>query len=339
MRPDERFRRDIAESNLLLPFAAILTLLLWATGPVQEFTAWIYLVLIAASAYIIVEWNLQCQLLRIRSRMTSAVFLCLTTLLPLNQHLTPVTAYLLPLALLSAYFVLFKGYGTYRPQGYLFHAFLFISTGSLFYPPLLLLCPTLLVSCNVQLRILRFKSFVAALLGILLPYWIYGFAYVSLQAAENMLGLFTEDALSCAAPALTWEHWTRYFTAPPSCLSAPFLSHYELSPALIPTLVLLLVLGTVSAVHFVSTSYNDKIRTRQYFYTMLLQLAPITLITLLYPEDSHYNLPLLSFAITPFVAHYFALARGKASLLIFSAVLFLLIICNHLNLWNLFINV
>lgn len=325
---EQTFRNRVVESNLSLPFMVLITILLWATGPVQEVVAWVTLALVGITTYTIVEWNNQCQLLRIRSRMNSVMFLTLTVLSPtlLGGGLTLVPA----LCLLWCYFVIFKGYGIYRPQGYLFHGFLFLAMGSIVYPPLLLVVPTLLISCRSQLRVLTFKPFVASLLGLALPYWFYAAGVTVLAYMGGLSPIAQQKLENLGMVSLTWQPWTKYlaYTVP----DYTTLSVWQWS-----VFALILLLGVRSVIHFVSTSYNDKIRTRQYFYTMLLQLLPLLAIAVCFPQDARYTLPLLTLGVTPFAAHYLAQARGESMRyrFIFWMIAFVAVgAFGHLKLWE-----
>lgn len=279
-------RKDVVESNFTLPVMAVVTLLLWAIVPKWDGALWGTLALTGLMTYVMVEWNNQCQLLRIRTRMNSVTFLTLMSVFP---ALHTVGLNLIPaFSLVGAYFMLFKAYGLYKPQGYVFHAFFFLSVGSLFFPPLLLVALTLLVSCSAQLRVLTLKSFSAALLGLLLPYWIYAAA---MAVGMNLWG---------------WEETRHeYFL-----FRLPDYSEFARWEWF--SLAFLGLIGLVSVFSFVTSSYNDKIRTRQYFYTMLLSLVLVVFITLWWTGDFSTTLPLLLTAVTPFVAHYLSLAKGPS---------------------------
>lgn len=331
------------ESGLTLPSMVLVVAALWMLCPLKEVVTWVSVALVAVITYLIVEWNNQCQLLRIRSRMNSVTFLALVSMFPMlhsaGYHFIPV------LCLLTAYFCLFKGYGVYRPQGYVFHGFFFIALGSIFFPPLLLWVPTLLISSNVQLRLLFFKSLVAALLGLALPYWLYAAVLVCLpyfvpggtaHLADGTAHLADSAAVVAAQglPHLSWQAWTASFTM--SCQSIVEWPLWQWG-----TVCFIVFLGLISVLHFVSTSYNDKIRTRQYFYTLMLQLLPLLFVLIWRPQDFGFVLPLLIFGATPFIAHYFSLARGRAadiSFYLWTLTAIILAAANYLDLWKYCIN-
>lgn len=311
MARERSFRNTVVESGMSLPVMSALTLLLWLIGPRQDVWLWTSLAIVAVTTYVVVEWNNQCQLLRIRSRMNSVSFLALINIFPAlhvaGQALIPA------LCLLATYFTLFKAYGKYRPQGYAFHAFFFLGLGSLVFPPMLLLAPTLLFSSNVQLRITTLKSVTAMLLGLLLPFWLYAAA---MTVAVPLWGVEVAQL--------------RYL----SDVHLPDLTVF--SPWQWGALAFIGMLGLVAVGHFVSTAYNDKIRTRQYYYTMLISFVPLLFATLWWPADFVVTLPLLLLNLTPFVAHYLALSRVRRMPLIFWLWLLIAVAvgaANYLDLW------
>lgn len=302
---------------------AIVTILLWVTAPKWDERLLSSLLITGAMTYIIVEWNNQCQLLRIRSRMNSVTFLMMVCMFPALHIAGPK---LLPaLCLLGSYFTLFKAYGLYKPEGYVFHAFFFISLGSLYYPPLLLLALTLFISSGVQLRVLTVKSVSASILGLLLPYWLYSAAMiVKAFYIDGVVALTNPEYIAKLFPITT------YF-------STDLPDYTALGPWHWTALGFVGFMGFISVIHFVSTSYNDKIRTRQYYYTLLASFVPLCLIAAWWPEDIMFTLPLLILNLTPFAAHYLALAKGRAMPYYFWGWLILVIAigtCNYLGLWS-----
>lgn len=333
MRNDS-YRQRIATSNISLYVMAFLTILLWALRPRQDALMWSSFALVGLITYIIVEWNNQCQLLRIRSRMNSVTFMALALMFPMLHD--GVLVWLPPLCLLGSYFILFKGYGEYRAQGYTFHAFLLLSIGSLVYPPLLLLTLTLFISCSGQLRMLSLKPFVACLLGLALPYWTYAALVYAVHYSPLSPHLIAAPIVyEVGFHDLTWDAWASFFplSVPDYVHGVPFWQMASLG--------FIVLLGLRAVFHFVHNSYDDKISTRQFFYTLMLQAVPITFFALWFTADIRFTLPLLIISVTPFVAHYFALSRARAAdySFVFWVVLALIIgLCNHLCLWDILLS-
>lgn len=305
-------RNNVVESSLSLPVMATITLVLWLSASTREETAsWLSLAVLAVTAYAIVEWNNQCQLLRVRSRMNSVTYLALVCLFPALH--TAGTALIPALCLVGTYFMLFKACGEYKPQGYAFHGFFFLGIGSLFFPPMLLLAPVLFFACNTQLRILTLKTMSALVLGLILPFWLYaafmGVAVPLYDVKETRLE-YLDFHIPAYAEVPLWQWAALAFVG---------------------------ALGIFAVVHFVTTSYNDKIRTRQFFFTMLTGLFPLLLCALWWTDDFTITLPLLLVGITPFVAHFMALSKSNLSDYIFwgwIVLAFVFGIANYFNMWE-----
>lgn len=318
MAREHSFRNTVAESSLSLPIMAIITFLFWVIGPMQDGKLWGTLLLVSLMTYTIVEWNNQCQLLRIRSRMNSVTFLTLMAMFPALHMAGPK---LLPaFCLLVAFYTLFKAYGLYKPEGYVFHSFLALSIGSLYYPPLLLVVPALFLASGVQLRVLTLRSVSATFLGLVLPYWLYAsFMFVKTYYIDDTPGVVSDADLAKIFPIVTYLN-----TDLPDY--TVFSQWHWLAVGFVAFLAL------VSVLHFVSTSYNDKIRTRQYFYALLVTLVPVMFIAAWWPDDIMYTLPLLIVCLTPLAGHYLALAKGRLMPYYFWAWLLLAIAIGVLNI-------
>lgn len=307
------FRHRVSESMISLPILAAIASVLWMIPNIQSVALWGGLGVVGIMTYLVIAWNTQYQLIRVRSRMNSLSFLYLFLVFPqlheLGWHLFPAVC------LLGAYFLLFRTYGTYAPQGYFFHAFLLLGLGSLAFPPLLLLVPFLLFSSGRHLRALSGKSAAASLFGLTLPYWVLLPVYLFFhQELQPYLSLWQPECL--------WE--TIQLTHIP-------LAHWVGS-------ALFFLISAVSVVHFLRTAYNDKIRTRQYHYLLLVQSLPLILIFAALPQHFITTFPLLIVTLVPFLGHYFALAKGRgmnAWFLLWIFLFLLLGIANYLNLWTL----
>lgn len=283
-----KFRNKVAESSLTLPFMVVVTLVsCFLQHGFRSPSLWLTLLFVGAITYGMVEWNNQCQLLRIRSRMVSSSFLAFVAAFPMLQVSSWV--WLPALCLLLSYFAAFKGYGRLKPQGWVFHSFLSVGVGSLFFPPMLLLVPFMFFAFSHQLRILSGKSAVASVLGLLFPFWTLGlFCYVS---GWNMVYL-----------RRIWEY----------SLDFRLPDYGAVQPWQWVFFAMLALLGAIGIQHFVRTSYNDKIRTRQYYYTLLALHFPILFLVVWFPDAASFTLPLLLLNTVPFVAHFYVFARGRS---------------------------
>lgn len=308
------FRQRVSESMVSLPILSVLVAVLWMLPNIQNVALWIGLGIVGIMTYLVIAWNTQYQLLRVRSRMNSLSFLFLFAVFP---ELHAVGWHLFPAAcLLGAYFLLFRAYGTYAPQGYLFHAFFLLSLGSVAFPPLLFLLPFFLFSAGRHLRALTGKSMLAALFGIVLPYWVLVPLFLfAREVLQPYLSLWQPDCLweAIQLAKVPLDHWVGG--------------------------ALFLLISVIAVVHFLRTAYNDKIRTRQYHYFLLLQAVPLVVLLVFLPQYFATTLSLLIVTLTPFIGHYFALAKGRGmnAWFITWIVLFSVFgLFNYLDLWTLF---
>lgn len=293
------FRERVTGSSLTLPVMIVVTALLWllpyalqpfaatrdALPPAGDRGLWGGFLFTCLTAYGLAEWNNRAALLRIRSRLISCSFLLLCGVCPFLHAWT--TDMVPALCLLGADFLLFQSYQKARCEGEVFHAFLLIGIGSLFFWPLLLMVPLLYLSMAIQLRTLTPRTFLASLLGLMAPYW----AGMALAVWDNRL-----DSATAAFVG------TLHFARPdPGLLSTPQLA----------ALAFTAFTGGIAMLHTLRTAFNDKIRTRLCFYAITLQFLLLLAATILQPQWFGALFRLLLVATAPLSGHYWALARGR----------------------------
>ena len=313
------FRHRLTTGTWTLPIVAVLAALTWLTIPLLpagEGAAcsrdwWLGLLLVAAITYGLVECNNRNSLLRVRSRMVGSTYLLFVMACPALHSAS--WQYLPAAAILLAYFALFSTYGNPHAEGRVFHIFLAIGIACLFYAPLVLLVPVLLFSLAVHIRIMTLRTFGAALLGFLVPFWLL-FGY-TLWTGE--LGAF----LSYVQEVWQWR--------PSGLAGVPAWA--------VGSCGIIGFLSFVSSCHYLRTAFNDKIRTRMYFYAILMVHAVLLLLLILRPVDYAILLPLLAMNSAPLVGHHLTLARRRGSELWFYTCLLLLLVllvANYFELWN-----
>ncbi len=278
-------RLRVACSATTLPVTAAATAALWLLPFPPGAARWGGLLATALAAYVMMECNNRNALLRIRSRMTTTSFLALTAACPFLHGWQPAMAAVV--ALLAALTLLFATYQQRHAEGRTFYAFFFMGLGSLLFPPLLLLVPLLWAAMLFYLRSLTGRTFLAALFGLALPYW----GYVGWMGWHNRLDTAFAYMLPYLAPGPP-----RFSALPPQHMAA---------------LGAVLVLVVPAIFHFWRTSYNDKIRTRMLYHTLVLTVFGLLALLALRPQWHDALLRLLLAAGAPFVGHHFALARGR----------------------------
>lgn len=281
-------RHRIASSTLTLPFCAVVAIVVWLMPDLRSLDLWLGLAAASVLTYILLELVNQNQLLRIRSRMISA---CLVVWLAATPFVHPIGWHFAPaIALIISLFLLFSAYQKERAEREVFHAFIFLMLGSMVYPPLILTSIILYVSMGFMLRILSFRSFMASLLGMMLPLW---FAFVWLFLRDEL-----PDALAYIMP------WFTYQLPDYSQLSQSFWVN-------VGFISFQLLLGYF---HYYRTNFNDKIRIRMCMYTFVALSLVYLALLFLYPQDNVTIFLLLILCSAPLVGHYYALARGRSAM-------------------------
>ena len=272
-------------SSFTLPIMALITLVVWMLPDLTHGLSWLSLGVTFVTAYLIMELNNRNALLRVRSRMMSATFLALMIACPMlhGWHV----GQLCVVCLLLTYFTLFASYQLARPEGYVFHAFLFISLGSMFFPPMLVLVPVSYVSMMFQLRNFTWRSMVAGLLGVSVPYWVYA-AYAIWR---NQLDTAFDYLSEWFCPQwLQFQVWNL---------------HQWISVGVVFFFALL------AFVHLFRTAYNDKIRTRMLSYVIATFEVVIAAGLIVLPQYFEEWMRLFIANSSLLIAHYYALAKGR----------------------------
>lgn len=296
---ERNFRTRITQGVYTLPAAIVIGCLLWLTTGYDNVAVWEGFGIVALVAYLLAELNTRSTLLRVRSRMVSTSFLSLTAVAP---FLYTWSVGMIPmLCLVAAYFPLFASYGQIRSAGFVFHASLCVGLGSLVYPPMLLLAPVFLISVAVPLRALSGGTFLALLFGLLLPYWLL-----------LGVGIWFDDVQAVFAPYIE----AFQFQKPDySVLSLPQ----------IVTMAYVTLLAFVAMLYFARAAYNDKIRTRMFFYVFILFEIVIMGALAMQPQKYDVLLRLYIVNSTPLIAHHLTLGRGRWANIWFVFCLLLLI--------------
>ncbi|MBR1652955.1 MAG: hypothetical protein IJ692_06160 [Alloprevotella sp.] len=284
MRPT--LQQNIVSSTLTLPLCSVACAVVWMLPDVRSASLWGGLAAATLTTYLLLEMVNRNQLLRIRSRMVSATFVCWLAacpfLHPLGWHFVPA------LAVAGSLFLLLSSYQEERAVHSVYHAFLLLSLGSAFFPPLICLVPLYYAAMSVQLRSMSWRALGASLLGVLTPLW-FGLAWMLLSGqAEHVAAHFT--------PWLSYR-LPDYGSLPPRFwVNAAFLLWQ-------------LLLGLT---HYYRTNFNDKIRVRMCYYVIMLLEAAFVAGLFLFPDHFPTLYLLLILCGSPLVGHYYTLARGGA---------------------------
>ena len=270
---------------------------------------WIQLVCFILSTYLMVLLNNFNALIRVYSRAITSAFIILSC----------VACFLFPsleggivtLGLIASLTTLFSTYQNREAAGWIYYTFLILGMASLAKVHLLVLIPIYWV-LMVFISSLSLRTVIASVLGLLTPYWI-----VIAAVLFHYQGDLT-PFISHFQPLADTAIFAAYNSIP--------LSHYL-------TYAFLVILTVTGIVHFLRTSYNDKIRTRQLYYSIMFFNIVVLVLIPLFPL--HYDLLFRPAIIltSPLIGHFVALTHTKVTNIAFYVILIAALLLTGLNLW------
>jgi hypothetical protein len=224
-------------------------------------------------------------LLRINSRMLASMLAVLLAIVAIGHHFQP--THIIMLVMLLAYFPLFATYQ--QPNPFLaFWVYLLLSAASLFFPKLLWLTPIYWL-IQGHFRAFSLRCFIASLLAVLLPYWVYGGVAV---LTDNVADYWTH------LQQVIDFHWGDYAQLP---LCDVLLYGF---------MVLLFFTG---AVDFAFSQYKDKTRTRIIYNALIIHGLSIIAFISLQPHYFWILHTLLLIDTSILFGHFFALTHTRFS--------------------------
>lgn len=303
-----RLQNKLAQNRFSLPFVIIYATLLWLSLGLVEQRLWVPFGILAVSTYLMVEINNKHTLIRVYGRMVSCSFLVLNTLA--CESLTQTEPLIVQLCVIAFLTSMFPCYQNKHSMGMTCIGFCFIGIASLFFVQILLFLPVLWLLMAINLLNFSGKVFWASIIGTAIPYW------------------FTTTYLILSnQPAFIINHFERLADFSPLFQYQDVTLHQTL------TLGFIALLSIIGAIHFVRTSYNDKIRVRM-IYEMLISLNFYTLgFLLLQPQHYDYLIRLLIISTSPLIAHYITLTSTRLTNISFILILILSILLTTYNLW------
>lgn len=303
----KRFQNKVATSSFTLPVATLITLGLWALGGAGDPFIWLGLIPTGITAYLLLELNNRNALIRIRSRLTTALYLVLTACNPILHPYKDIEWVVVCVTI--AYYLLFMSYQKTKASGYIFHAFTFIGIGCLFFPQLIFFVPFYYLAMIIQLRSFTLRSLLASILGMILPFWLkIGWEFY--QDGPRNISMNLKEFCYVSHPNLS------------------FLNEHQWV-----TFGLIALFSLIAILHYTRTNFNDKIRTRMLLYVIIIQEFVITAFLLLQPQHYDVLIHLLIMNSSPLIAHYFTLTNSRTTNIIFIIFISLLIFITIYNTW------
>jgi hypothetical protein len=303
----KRLQNRVTQSRLTLPVVSLFSLMIWIVGGLISNNLWINFICFALSTYLMVELNNVNALIRTYSRSVSCSFIILFS--SANFLFTSMQGSILQLCIIAFYLLFFKSYQDKHSMSWIFFAFFCLSMGSLVFVQILYFVPILWLFMIINIRTMSGKTFIASVIGIMAPYWFW-------------IGYLTVTGDIC--PLI--EHVTTLIKFTPLSLKRIPFNQFI-------TLIFILLIATIGIIHYLRTSYNDKIKVRMLFEIFIvMDIISIIFIAL---QPNHYDLLLRLIVIntSPLIAHYITLTRTWITNISFVIILIAAMILTAYNLW------
>lgn len=302
---ESRFQIDIATGRFTLPVAIFLCLILWGITR-NEWSDLGSLACVALTGYLMIETNTAFNLIRTRTTFHLTVYFLLATAL---VFLHPFEwGNLMPILFMIIISQLFKSYESSVAAVPVYHAFLFTGLGSLIFPQLVYYLP-LFMGSMFSFRAISLKSLLAALLGLLTPYWfLFGYTFyfdqmsVFYEPLKEIIHLYPINY--GAIPLYEWISWG-------------FIT----------------LLSMTSGVHYLFVAYQDKTRTRIYLTFLVVAVVWTILFGILQPQHLHDLMHIHIVLTAILTGHLFSLTRNRFSSICFIVTFVMFILLTFYNIW------
>lgn len=306
----ERLQNRIAGSVFTLPVCVVLVVLVWwlPLGRYHIDYA-IGLLLTMLIAYVLLETNNRFQLIRTKTRMVACTWLVSAAAIA-SLHVWNF-GIIAALSLAIAHFFLFSTFERREPISQTFHTGFFLGISAVLVPWLIYLWPFFLWHQMLFLRSMSLRCFFASLLGLLFPIMIVVSPCV-----------ITND----------FSHPIRWYSELISFVPIDFSSTLRFSLQQVVSWVFPFLLVFIGSLHFLFTSYNDKISVRMMFYILLINGLALQVFSILQPSHAMVLFPSVLICGSPLIAHYFTLTHGIFSNLFFLFTLLCYIAIGYLTL-------
>lgn len=304
----KRIQNRVAESRFALPITVVYVIAVWLIGGVTGDRSYMQPVYIAISAFMMMVLNNSNSLIRIYSRMVSCTFLVLTACAAfLFKDWAPL---LVQLCFVCFYAHLFTCYQNNNTPGRMFHAFLFLGVASMFFRQILFFVPFIWMLMPGKLMAFSPRMFWASIIGLATPYW---FAAGYCMFTGRIMMIYNHFAME------TWLYPLSLYSLPDT-------------PRLI-TLAFVIIIAITGTVHFLRSSYNDKIRTRMIYEIFIIMNILALVFLVLQPQHYDMLLMLMLANTSPVAAHFIALTHTRTTNISFILMCIAALAITAYNIW------
>ena len=282
---------------------------IWVLAGLFKEQWWVQFTCFILSVLLVMRINSKNLLIRIYSRSVSVAFIFLSCA---AVFLFPSLAGgIVQLCCIAALMLLFDSYQDQTAVGSAYYAFLLLGIGSMFDAHVIFYLPLLWFMMKIIVYSLSWRTFFASLLGLATPYWF-------------MCGwlLWQKDGDFQAIANLFAVQDILQFPFDFGSVTLPYL-------LLMAFTTLLMVIGSM---HFIHSSFRDKIRVRQIYYGFVT-LGIFSLALWVLQPHNELAIRMLILTTSPLVGHYWALTNSRFSNIVCIILTVALIVLTALNLW------
>lgn len=305
----KRTQNRIAESRWALPICSAYTLFICLISGLFSEGIWAQLALTAIATLLMVELNNRNSLIRIYSRMVSCSFLVMTMMTP--HKIESIDGCIVSMCFVAFYLALCNAYQDKKATGYVLWAFAAIGVASIVWIQILLFIPVLWVLTATNILAMSLRTFVASILGVIMPYWFLSAYYI-----------YIGDIMPIVDHIATIANFEPLFIYK-NCSINDFLP-----------LCFIILLAITGSIHFLRTSYKDKIRTRMIYEMFITMTVATIVLIILQPQHANIATHMLIISTAPLIGHFLALTSTKITNIASLTFMAIALVITALNLWT-----
>lgn len=303
----KRLQNRVATGKLTLLGTSIYGLVVaMAIGALAK-GLWIQSVCLALATELMVILNNSNSLIRVYSRLVSCSFLvlCLAAsfLLPSYKGAAAQILFVLMLQML------FKSYQQKDAPATLYYAFVCLGGISILFTQVVFYLPVLILMAFTSLQAGSFRNLAVAVFGFLTPYWCL-----------LPVSLFKDNGASLINHAATITDF------------GP-IADGLFEPHLLITVSFIATLGIIGCIHYLHYSFEDNIRTRMFYNTLMMIFITTLVFIILQPQQYDLLLRILIISASPLIAQYFVFTHSRLSNFVFIITSILTIALTAYNAW------
>lgn len=304
----KRLQNRIAESKLALPLTVVYAVLVCLVHGLFTSQSWFQVGCLMFSTYLMVGLNNINALIRIYSRMVSCSFLFLSVMA--SFLLPSIPGAVVQLCFIAYYLCVFHAYQDRQSTAWSFYSFICLGVASTVFIQILFLVPLLLIIHRTKIMALSTRTFFAALIGLIIPYWFLGAYYLYTHQSDRLI----EHVVSIAQ-------------------FQPLFDYSGITTQQLLTFAFIVVVFIIGTVHFLRNSYNDKIRIRMIYETFIFVNIGCIVFLVLQPQHNDILTRLIIINTAPLIGHFISLTRTALTNILFIGLVSVALCLTLYNLW------